>query len=112
RARPAPGTAPDAPPSLEGQRARVPPDLFLSASGWPSDAFARAVPLSCSRGVEPAPAVVSDGDGLRVTFPEWRPRTPAHRVVPALSALGESPRGFRFELSTFAAGNPAPRIVV
>ena len=29
-------------------------------------------------------------------------------MVPALSALGESPRGFRFELSTFAAGAWSP----
>jgi len=57
-----------------------------------------------------APAVVADGDGLRVTFPEWCPRTPAHRVVPALSALGESPRGFRFEISAFAAGSWSPWI--
>jgi hypothetical protein len=31
-------------------------------------------------------------------------------LVPALSALGESPRGFRFELSTFAAGTWSPWI--
>ncbi|MGH7346153.1 MAG: C39 family peptidase, partial [Candidatus Rokuibacteriota bacterium] len=36
------------------------------------------------------------------------PRGPAHRMVPALSALGESPRGFRFELSAFAAGAWSP----
>jgi hypothetical protein len=58
-----------------------------------------------------APAAVANGDGQCVTFPEWRPRAPAHRVVPALSALGESPRGFRFELSTFAAGTWSPWIV-
>jgi len=88
----------------------VPTDLFLSGSGWPGDALARAVPPSCSRGVVPAPAFVPDGDDLRVTFPEWRPRTPAHRVVPALSALGESPRGFRFELSVFSAGRWSPSV--
>src|SRR5262245_65488900 len=58
----------------------------------------------------PAPVVVPDGDDLRVTFPEWRPRTPAHRVVPALSALGECPRGFRFEISGCAAGTWSPWI--
>jgi Peptidase_C39 like family len=88
----------------------LPTDLFLAASGWLTDALARAVPPSCSRGVVPVPAVVPDGDDLRVTFPEWRPRTPAHRVVPALSAPGESPRGFRFEISAFAAGTWSPWI--
>ncbi len=86
----------------------MPTDLFLASSGWPTDALARAVPPSCDRGVVPAPAVVAEGGQLLVTFPEWRPRMPAHRMVPALSAVGESPRGFRFELSTFAAGAWSP----
>lgn len=88
----------------------MPTDLFLAASDWPADALARAVPPSCSRGVVSAPAVVPEGDELLVTFPEWRPRVSAHRMVPALSALGEGPRGFRFEISAFAAGGWSPWI--
>ena len=53
---------------------------------------------------------MAEGAELLVTFPEWRPRVPAHRMVPALSALGENPRGFRFELSTFATGAWSPWI--
>jgi len=88
----------------------LPTDLFLAASGWPTDVLARAVPPSCDRGIVSAPAVVAEADQLLVTFPEWRPRVPAHRMVPALSALGASPRGFRFELSAFAAGAWSPWI--
>jgi Peptidase_C39 like family len=88
----------------------LPTDLFRAASGWPSDVLARVVPPACDRGVEPAPAVVAEGGHLLLTFPEWRPRVPAHRMVPALSALGESPEGFRFELSAFAAGAWSPWI--
>jgi len=68
------------------------------------------VPPSCHRGVVSAPPFVPEADQLLVTFPEWRPRVPAHRMVPALSALGESPRGFRFELSAFAEGAWSPWI--
>jgi Peptidase_C39 like family len=88
----------------------LPTDLFLAASGWPADALARVVPPSCDRGVVAAPAAVAERDQLLVTFPEWRPRVPAHRMVPALSVLGEGPRGFRFELSVFAAGAWSPWI--
>ena len=59
----------------------------------------------------PAPAIAADGDHLLVIFPEWRPRQPAHRLVPALSALGASPPGFRFELSVLAAGAWSPWVV-
>jgi peptidase C39-like protein len=86
----------------------LPTDLFLADSSWPADSLTRVVPPSCDRGLVAAPAAVADGAHLRVTFPEWRPRVPAHRMVPALSALGESPLGFRFELSAFAAGAWSP----
>ena len=86
----------------------MPTDLFLVASGWPTDALTGVVPPACARGVAAAPAAVADRDSLVVTFPEWRPREPAHRMVPALSALGESPHGFRFELSAFAGGEWSP----
>jgi hypothetical protein len=82
----------------------LPTDLFLAASSWPSDALARVVPPSCAREIVPAPAVTREGDHVVATFPEWRPRVPARRMVPSLSALGECPPGFRFELSVFAAG--------
>jgi len=72
--------------------------------------LARVVPPACDRGVDPAPAAVAAGDDLLLTFPEWRPRVPAHRMVPALSALDESPLGFRFEVSAFAAGVWSPWI--
>jgi len=88
----------------------LPTDLFRAASGWPPDVLVRVVPPACDRGVEPAPAVVAERGQLLLTFPEWRPRAPAHRMVPALSALGESPAGFRFELSAFAAGEWSPWI--
>jgi len=83
-------------------------DLFLAASAWPSDSLARAVPPSCDRGVVRAPSVESDREDLIVTLAEWRPRQPAHRLVPAFSVLGDGVRGFRFELSAFAAGAWSP----
>jgi hypothetical protein len=88
----------------------VPTDLFLAAFAWPSGSLAQVVPPSCALGVVSAPPVETDGEHLVVTFPEWRPRQPAHRLVPALSALGETPLGFRFELSAFAAGSWSPWI--
>jgi hypothetical protein len=102
--------APDTPRCLEKERGRLATDLFLVSSAWPSDSLARVVPPSCARGVLPAPAITPDRDDLLVTFPEWRPRQPAHRLVPSLSALGPSPLGFRFELSAFAAGAWSPWI--
>ena len=95
-------------PYREKERARVPSDLFLAASGWPSPTLAQVVPPSCAREVSAAPSFAVDGDDLVATFPEFSPRQPAHRLVPALSALGESPRGFRFELSAFARGSWSP----
>jgi len=86
----------------------LPTDLFLAASAWPSDSLARVVPPSCDRGVVPAPSVTADGGYLVVTFPEWRPRQPAHRLLPAFGELGENALGFRFELSAFAAGAWSP----
>ena len=89
----------------------MPTDLFLSALSWSPALLARVVPPSCARGVVPAPAVAVDvaGDSI-VTFPEWRPRQPASRLVPALSVLGEGPPGFRFELSSYAGGAWSPWI--
>src|SRR5215813_9500919 len=87
---------------LRKERASLPTDLFLASSAWPSDSLARVVPPSCARGVAPAPVVTADEGDLVATFSEWRPRQPAHRLVPALSALGPIPAGFRFELSSFA----------
>ena len=86
----------------------MPTDLFLAASAWPSDSLARVVPPWCDRGVVPAPSVAADGEHLVVTFPEWRPRQPAHRLIPSLSVLGANPLGLRFELSAFAAGAWSP----
>lgn len=86
----------------------MPTDLFLSASGWPEDSLARNVPPSCYRDVVAAPRPQGDGDDVTVTFPEWSPRRPAQRLVPALSALGRDAPGFRFELSVFAAGAWSP----
>src|SRR5262245_44752078 len=91
-------------PCREKERARVPSDLFLAASGWPSQTLAQVVPPPCAREVTAAPTFAVDGDDLVATFPEFRPRQPAHRLIPALSAFGDSPRGFRFELSAFARG--------
>src|SRR5262245_19666470 len=95
-------------PCREKERARVPADLFLVASGWPGAAPAQIVPPPCAREVTTGPAFAVDGDDLVATFPEFRPRQPAHRLIPALSALGENPRGFRFELSAFAHGSWSP----
>jgi peptidase C39-like protein len=86
----------------------VPSDLLLAASGWPSPTLAQVVPPSCAREVTAAPSFAVDGNDLVATFPEFRPRQPAHRLIPALSALGDSPRGFRFELSAFAHGSWSP----
>ena len=86
----------------------MPTDLFVSASAWPEDSLARAVPPSCYRGVGAAPRPRRDGDSMIVELPEWSPRRPAHRLVPALSALGRDVPPFRFELSAFAAGAWSP----
>jgi len=86
----------------------LPTDLFVSASAWPEDSVARAVPPSCYRGVSAAPRPRRDGDSMIVELPEWSPRRPAHRLVPALSALGRDVPPFRFELSAFAAGAWSP----
>jgi hypothetical protein len=83
-------------------------DLFLAASPSVSDSLARAVPPSCLRGIEPAPIPERDGHDLIVRLPEWRPRSPAHRLVPALSLIGDGVRGFRFEMSVLSAGAWSP----
>ena len=83
-------------------------DLFLAASAWPSGSLARAVPPSCDRGIDRAPAPEPDRHDLIVKLPEWSPREPAHRLVPALSVLGDGIAGFRFEMSVFAAGAWTP----
>jgi len=89
----------------------LPTDLFLAASAWPSDSLARAVPPSCYRGIDRAPSAETEGDDLVVAFPEWRPRQPAHRLVPAFSVVGDGNlHGFRFELSVFRAGSWSPRV--
>jgi hypothetical protein len=85
-------------------------DLFLAASAWPPGALARAVPPSCDRGIDRAPSPEPEPDrrDLIVKLPEWRPREPAHRLVPALSVLGDGVAGFRFEMSVFSAGAWSP----
>ena len=83
-------------------------DLFLAASAWPSGTLARAVPPSCDRGIDRAPALEHDRHDLIVKLPEWRPREPAQRLVPALSVLGDGVAGFRFEMSVFSAGAWSP----
>jgi hypothetical protein len=83
-------------------------DLFLAAAAWSPDSLARAVPPSCRRGVDPGPSPEPDGDDLILRLPEWRPRDPAHRLIPALSLLGDVVSGFRFEMSVFAAGTWSP----
>jgi hypothetical protein len=87
----------------------VPTDLFLAASAWSSESLAGAVPPSCYRGIDRAPSPQADGDDVVIVLPEWRPREPAHRLVPAFS-IGGGVQGFRFELSTFAAGAWSPRV--
>jgi hypothetical protein len=89
----------------------VPTDLFLAASGWPSPTLTQVVPPSCAREVIAAPSLAIDGEDLVAIFPELRPRQPANRLIAALSALGKSPRGFRFELSAFAHGSWSPWVV-
>ena len=93
-------------------RGRLPTDLFLAASAWPSDALARVVPPSCARGVaRAAPAVTpdrddSDRDASGVA-------TPGARSPPGAGAQRARRRaslGFRFELSAFAAGAWSPWI--
>jgi len=83
-------------------------DLFLAASAWPAESLARTVPPACHRGIERAPSVETDRGDAVVALPEWRPRQPAHRLVPAFSVLGEGVQGFRFELSVLAAGTWSP----
>src|SRR5262245_57867065 len=87
---------------------RVSTDLFVATSAWPESSLARAVPPSCYRGAVTAPRSRRDGDSVVVELPEWTPRRPAHRMVPALSALGRGVPSFRFELSTFSAGAWSP----
>ena len=83
-------------------------DLFLAASAWSSGALARAVPPSCDRGIDRAPSPEPDRHDLIVRLPEWRPREPAHRLVPALSVLGDGVAGFRFEMSVCSSGAWSP----
>jgi Peptidase_C39 like family len=83
-------------------------DLFLAASAWSQDSLVGAVPPSCRRGIDLAPSPERDGDDLTVSLPEWRPRRPAHRLVPAFSLLGAGVSGFRFEMSVFSAGMWSP----
>lgn len=83
-------------------------DLFLAASAWPPDSIAATVPPSCRRGVDPAPFPESERGDLIVRLPEWRPRHPAHRLVPAFSVLGDGVSGFRFEMSVFSSGAWSP----
>jgi hypothetical protein len=87
----------------------VPTDLFLAASAWSSESLAGAVPPSCYRGIDRAPSPQADGEDVVIVLPEWCPREPAHRLVPAFS-IGGGVQGFRFELSTFAAGAWSPRV--
>jgi peptidase C39-like protein len=82
----------------------LPTDLFVWASSWPEESLARVVPPSCYRGVGAAPRPRRDGDSVVVELPECRPLRPAHRLIPALSALGRGVPPFRFEVSVFAAG--------
>ena len=84
-------------------------DLFIAAaSTWSSDSLARAVPPSCARGIDAAPPPERERQDLVVRLPEWRPRDPAHRLVPAFSLLGNSVHGFRFEMSVLSAGAWSP----
>src|SRR2546422_6090503 len=86
-------------------------DLFIAAaSAWSSDSLARAVPPSCARGIDAAPPPEREGEDLVVRLPEWRPRDPAHRLVPAFSLLGNSVHGFRFEMSVLSAGGWSPGV--
>src|SRR2546427_3222775 len=106
-----PAHAPDtcrASPGVSRSCARVATDLFLAASAWPSESLARVVPPSCGRGIDPAPSPEHDREDLIVRLPEWRPRDPAHRLVPAFSVLGDSAHGFRFEMSVLSAGAWSP----
>jgi hypothetical protein len=86
----------------------LPTDLYVSAFRWPEDSLARVVPPSCYRGVVAAPPPQRDGDSTIVELLEWSPRHPAHRLVPALSALAPNLPAFRFELSVFSAGAWSP----
>jgi Peptidase_C39 like family len=87
----------------------VPTDLFLAASAWLSEHLAAAVPPSCFRGIDRAPSPEADGNDVVIVLPEWRPRVPSRRLVPAFS-IGEGVQGFRFELATFAAGAWSPYV--
>src|SRR3989442_4990792 len=95
-------------PGVSRSCARVATDLFLAASAWPSESLARMVPPACGRGIDPAPSQEPDREDLVVRLPEWRPRDPAHRLVPAFSVLGDSVHGFRFEMSVLSAGAWSP----
>jgi hypothetical protein len=86
----------------------MPTDLFVAASGWPSDALAAAVPPSCRREVERAPSPRLEGDAAVVEFPEWRPRRPASHLVPSFSASSPGEAGFRFELSVRTGARWSP----
>src|SRR4029434_5024673 len=84
--------------------------LSLAASAWLAGALTRPVPPSCDRGIyrAPSPEPEPDRHDLIVKLPEWRPREPAHRLVPALSVLGDGGAGFRFEMSVCSAGAWSP----
>lgn len=67
-----------------------------------------AVPPACRRPVDALGAPRADGDDLVLEAPEWRPRAPARHLVPALAALGDGPRAFRFEMSARRDGAWSP----
>lgn len=79
-------------------------DLFLAAAGLDALVLERAVPPSCLRSIDPAPAAVREGADALVTLPPWRPRRPAAYLLPSFAPLSAGPLAFRFELSAHADG--------
>jgi len=82
----------------------LPTDLFLAAARWSADSLLLAVPPECRREVDAPRPAQRDGDDVVLAFPEWYPRRPSTRFVPALSVLTARPPGFRFELSARVSG--------
>lgn len=79
-------------------------DLFSVVSGVPAATVEARIPPACRRGVDPAPPPSLDGSDLVVEAGPWRPRRPAHHLLPGFSALDPAAPPFRLEMSALVEG--------
>ena len=78
-------------------------DLFLAAAGLDALVLERAVPPSCLRSIDPAPAAVREGADALVTLPPWRPRRPAAYLLPSFAPLPSAAVPLTCDVDVFRA---------